>query len=133
MSQRVPIDVPLTVRELAQMTEPPTRTHVMRRRLLRWHSDSDKTLLVKVEGRWHCTLASLRRVWPSFGEKFAEQEDVDDLSARTDKNEGRIRSVEVGLQNFKAKANSWFRDAEKRLAALEAARQKTTEANTQGP
>lgn len=106
MSSKVPIDVPVDIRAIAQMCDPPVATRKMRRRLLRWHRDSDETILVKVNGRWQVTIASLRRVWPSFGKRFAETEDVEDLSTRIDETTSRVRSCEVGLRNVRARMKS---------------------------
>lgn len=110
MGKKVPIDVPLTVREIAQMCDPPMKTRGMRRRLLRWHRERDETLLVKIEGLWHCTLANLRTVWPSFGKKFAEQEDIDDLSAKCDKTDATMKSCLIGLRNLRSQVNSQARE-----------------------
>lgn len=130
VTARVPIDVPHTVRELAKMCDPPLTTRSMRRRLLRWHRAHDEAIMVKIEGQWQCTIASLRTVWPSFGQKFAEQEDIDDLGSRIEKNTGRIRSCEIGLKNFRAQANSWYRRVERIEKVLVAAGQLRPEETT---
>lgn len=57
----------------------------IRRHLLALDKELHGTLLTKRWGpkhhqpRYYCNLASLRKVWPDFGKKFATAEDLDQL------------------------------------------------------
>jgi hypothetical protein len=80
-------------------------------------------LVVRVNGRRMVTsLAALRKHFPDLGKRIASFEEIDDVREEQIALRRDVEAIAKDLAEFRGKAWSWYKGAERRLSALEKVR-----------
>lgn len=113
---RARADVPLKVGEVAKLLGWPTRKA---RRWIDGLERQDQSIVVRVNGQRHVTLAALRRVCPEIAAHYATQLDVDELRDEQETVSSEVRQVAASVAKFRRDSNEWFKKLDRRVSSLE--------------
>lgn len=109
-------DVPLRTEEIARILGWKTRDTA---KWLDGLARQDPSIVVRVNGRRMATLASLRKVVPDIGRRFASDRDLEEVREEQDQQRKDIELIAEDVREFRRKSNEWFRSLSQRMNAVE--------------
>jgi hypothetical protein len=129
VQREYPANVPLRTAEVATITGWSTKRTA---RYLDGLTLKDPSIVIRVRGRRMVTLASIRRVDPDFGKKFASDFDIKKVEEEQIEQAGEIKLLAAELKAFQRKSWDWYNSVSGRLRALETEKRKRTDADGNG-